>query len=82
MKLPCLLLAGSCETTSVDSFAYMWDIPENCAIAKNLTQAAKMLHYPLTTHQKEDKFFFLSEFNKTNEEMNIKTRVFPESCDL
>ena len=44
-----------------------------------LTQDAKMLHYPLTTDQKENQLFFLSEFNDTGKGMNKKLKVFPES---
>ena len=81
-KLPCLLMEGGCETTTLDSFAYTWDTPENCVMTKILTQDAKMLHYPLTTDQKENQFFFLSEFNDTGKRMNIKLKVFPESFEL
>ena len=38
-----------------------------------------MLHYPWTTDQKENNFFFLSEINDTARGMNIKLEVFPES---
>ena len=81
-KLPCLLMEGGCETTTLDSFAYTWDTPENCVMTKILTQDAKMLHYPLTTDQKENQFFFLSEFNDSGKGMNIKLKVFPESYEL
>ena len=81
-KLPCLLMEGCCETTTRDSFAYTWDTPENCVMTKILTQDAKMLHYPLTMDQKENQFFFLSEFNETGKGMNIKLKVFPESYEL
>ena len=49
---------------------------------KNLTQDAKMLHYPLTTDQKENQFFFLSDVNDTGKGMKIKLKVFPESYEL
>ena len=81
-KLPCLLMEGGCETTTLDSFAYTWDTPENCVMTKNLTQDAKMLHYPLTTDQKENQFFFLSEFNDTGKGKNIKLKIFPENYEL
>ena len=81
-KLPCLLMEGGCETTTLDLFAYTWDTPENCVMTKILIQDAKMLHYPLTTDQKENQFFFLSEFNNTGKGMNIKLKVFPESYEL
>ena len=51
-------------------------------MTKILTQDAKMLHYPSTMEQKEKQFFFLSEFNDTGKEMNIKLKVFPESYEL
>ena len=43
---------------------------------KNSHTRGKMLHYPLTTDQKENQFFFLSEFNDTGKGMNIKLEVF------
>ena len=55
---------------------------EKCVMTKILTQDAKMLHYPLTTDQKENQFFFLREFNDTAKGMNIKLKVFPESYEL
>ena len=70
-KLPFLLMEGGCETTTLVSFAYFWDTPENCVMTKILTQNAKTLHYPLTTDQKENQFFFFSEFNDTGKGMKI-----------
>ena len=81
-KLPCLLIEGGCETTTLDSFAYTWDTPENCVMTKILTQDAKLLHYPLTTDQNENQFFFLSEFNDTGKGMNIKLKIFPGNYEL
>ena len=81
-KLPCLLMESACKTTTLDSLAYTWDTPENCVMTKILTQNAKMLHYPLTTDQKENQFFFLSKFNDTGKGMNIKLKVFPESYEF
>ena len=76
-KLPRLLMEVGCENTTLDSFAYTWDTPENFVMTKILTRDAKMLHYPLTTDQKENQFFFLSEFNDTGKGLNIKLKVFP-----
>ena len=81
-KLPCLLMESGCETTTLDSFAYTWETPESCVVTKILTQYAKMLHYLLTTDQKENQFFFLSESNDTGDGMNIKHKVFAESYEL
>ena len=81
-KRPCLLMEGGCETTTLVSFGYTWDTAENCVMTKILTQDAKVLHYPLTRDQKENQFFFLSEFNDTGKRMKIKLKVFPESYEL
>ena len=81
-KLPCLLMEGGCETTTLDSFAYTCDTPEKCVMTKILTQDVKLLNYLLTTDQKENQFFFLSEFNDTGKGMNIKLKVFPERYEL
>ena len=81
-KLPCLLMEGGCETTTLDSFANIWDTPEKCVMTKILTQDAKVLHYSLTTDQKESQFFFLGKFNHTRKGMNMKLEVFPESYEL
>ena len=81
-KLPCLLMEGGCETSSLDSIAHTGDPPENCVLTKILLQDAKMLHYPLTTDQKENQFFFSSELNDTGKGMNTKLKVFPESYEL
>ena len=69
-KLPCLLMEVGCETTTLNSFAYTWDTPENCVMTKLLTQDSEMLHYPLTTDQKENQFFFPSEINETGDRRN------------
>ena len=81
-KFPCFLLEGGCETTTIDSFAYTWGTPENCVMTKILVEDAKMLHYLSTTDQKENRFFFLSDFNDVGKGMNIKLKVFPESYEL
>ena len=42
-------------------------------MTKILTKDEKMLHYRLTTDQKENQFFFLSEFNNNGKGMNINS---------
>ena len=64
-KHPGLLLEGGCKTTTVKPFASTWETPENCVLTKILTQDAKMLHYPLSTDQREKQFLSLSEINDT-----------------
>ena len=49
---------------------------------KNLTKNVTMLHYQLKTDQKENQFFFLSEFNDTEKRMSINFKVLPESYEL
>ena len=61
---PCLLLETGGKATTLDSFAYTWDTPENCVITKILKQDAKMLLCRLSMKQKENQFFFLSEFEQ------------------
>ena len=80
--VPCHLMEGGCETTTLDSFAYTWDTPESCVMTKILTQDAKMFQYPLTTDQKKNQFFFSSESNDTGKRVNTKFKVFPESYEL
>ena len=41
LKLPCELKERGCETTSLDPFAYSWDVPQNCIVTKLFTQNAK-----------------------------------------
>ena len=81
-KLPCILMEGGCETTTLDSFAYTWDTPEKYGMTKILKQDAKMLHYPLTTDQKKNQYSFLSEFYDTGKRMNRKLKVFAETYEL
>ena len=81
-KLPGLLLEGGCKTTTLNPFAFTWDTPEISVLTKILTQDAKMLHYPLTTDQREKQFLSLSEFNDTGKKINIKHKVFPENYEL
>ena len=64
-KLPYPLMEVCCKITTRDAFVNTWDTPENCVMAKILSENAKMLHYLLTTDQKENHFFFRSKFNDT-----------------
>ena len=72
MKLPCLWVEGGCETTNLDSLAYAWDTLKSFAMTEILTKDAKTWDYLLTTGQKENQFFFLSEVNDTAKGKNIK----------
>ena len=81
-KVLCFLIAGGCKTTTFDSFAYTWHTPEECVVTNVLAQDAKMLHFPLTTVQKDNHFFYLSEFNDTGNWLNKKLRGFPERSEL
>ena len=49
---------------------------------KNLPKDVKMLLYFLITDQKENQFFFLSEFNDTEKRMSLKFEVLTESYEL
>ena len=75
-------MAGGCETTTLDPFAYTSDTPGNFVMTKILTQEAKLHKYSLSTDRNENKFFFISEYNGTSKGMNLKIKVFPESYEL
>ena len=75
-------MEGCCETTTLDTSVYTRDTPEKCVMTQIFTRDAEMLPYPLTTDQKENQFFFLSELNDTGKGMNIKCKVSPESYEL
>ena len=81
-KVPCFLMEGGYETTTLDSFAYTWDTPEICVMTKSFTKDAKMLHYLLTTDQKKNQFFLLCEVTDTGKGMNINFKAFPENYEL
>ena len=76
---PCLLMEGGCKTTFLNAFAYTWDSPQKCVMTKTLTQDTVILHYPLTTDQKENQLFFHSEFEDIGKGMNRKPKFFSES---
>ena len=67
-ELPCFLLEDGCNTTTINSFAYTWDTPENCVVTKvpKLDEKmAKKLPSPLSTDQNENQYFV----NSTEPEM-------------
>ena len=78
-KFPCLLMESVCETTTLEPFAYTWVTPENYVMIKILTEDAKMVHFSLTTDQRENQFFFRCELNDTIKGLNIKLELFHES---
>ena len=75
-------MEGGCESTNLDSFAFTCGIPENWVTTKIFEHDTKNSLYPLTTDQKENQFFLLSEYNDTGKWMNIKLKIFPESYQL
>ena len=56
---------------------------KNCVMTKVSTQKAKKLMNPFTADQKENHFFFISEFIDIDEnDMIFKTKVFPENQEF
>ena len=45
IPLPCTVLEGGCKSTSLDPYAYTWDMPENCVVTKFFSQKQKMVKY-------------------------------------
>ena len=43
LTLPCVLEELGCEMTSFDSYDYIWDYPDNCAISIFRTEEANMV---------------------------------------
>ena len=41
--LPCALEVLGCETTSLDSYAYIWDYPDNCVLSVIRTENVNMI---------------------------------------
>ena len=80
-KFQSLLMQGGCETPH-STHLHIPGILQKVIWWQRFSRDAKMLHYPLTRDQKQNQFFFLSEFNDTAEEMNIKLKVFAESYEL
>ena len=74
LKLPCEHKEGGWETTSLDPFAYSWDVPQNCIVTKLFTQNAKMIkftnephppqYYIISTHDMKNDVYFLQINNK------------------
>ena len=89
-KLPCALHEGGCDSTSLDPFAYSWDIPENCLVFKKFTQDAKMIKYDIEAGN--PKYFIVSDEKSevpytgpgTHKpaQMDIKLRVLDQSETL
>ena len=50
LKLRCELKEGGCETTSLDPFAYSWDVQQNCIVTKLFTQVAKTIKFTIEPH--------------------------------
>ena len=85
LKLPCELKEGGCETTSLDPFAYSWDVPENCIVTKLFTQVAKMIkftnepdppqYYIISTHDMQNDVYRLQNNMKIDHTRDIKLRI-------
>ena len=85
LKLPCELKEGDCETTSLDPFAYSWDVSENCIVTKLFTQVAKTIkftnepdppqYYIISTHDMQNDVYRLQNNMKIDQTRDIKLRI-------
>ena len=86
--LPCGLKEGGCETTSLDTVAYSWDVPQNCIVTKLFTQNAKMIkfliepgppqYYIIRTHDMQNDVYRLQNNMKIDHTRDIKLRIYNE----
>ena len=79
--LPCTLYNQSCFTTTLDSYAYVWDAPENCLVTQLFSQPARMLKH--TPKFQNPIYFLVSDSTEHNDSSNpikfdIRIRVFNE----
>ena len=85
LKLPSELKEGGCETTSLDPFAYSWEVPQNCRVTKLFTQVAKMIkftnetdppqYYIISTHDMQNDIYRLQNDLETDHTQDIKLRI-------
>ena len=63
LNLPCALEELGCETTSLDSYAYIWDYPDNCVLSILRTEDVNMVkqdrkYYVISGKDSKSKFAF------------------------
>ena len=73
LKLPCELKEGGCETTSLDPFAYSWDVPENCIVTKLFTQVAKMIKF--TNEPDAPQYYIISTHDMQNDVYRLQNNM-------
>ena len=72
IPLPCTVLEGGCKSTSLDHYAYTWDMPENCVVSKLFSQKAKMVKY--ANKLDHPQYHILSEGSAPNG-LDLKIRI-------
>ena len=71
--LPCSLEELGCETTSLDSYAYIWDYADNCVLSVLRTEHVNMVK-PVT------KYYIISGHNSTNNFVFEVKNILQKHC--
>ena len=79
IPLPCTVLEGGCESTSLDPYAYTWDMPENCVVTKLFSQKAKMVKY--ANKLDHPQCHILSEGSAPNG-LDLKIRIYNKQQEV
>ena len=79
--LPCALVELSCETTSLDPYAYIWDYPDNCVLSVLRTEEVNMVkqhtkYYVIGGKDSTSKFVFEVK-NNPQKHCGKPTPIYP-----
>ena len=77
--LPCTIHEEGCQSTTLDTHAYVWDAPDNCVLTKLFAQPATMLRHEL--HPRKSLYFLISDSTEKNDSNNpikfdLRIRLF------
>ena len=86
LQLPCPLEELGCDTTSIDTYAYTWDVRDDCALAihrkedVNMIKEGKNNYYIVSGRNNTNQYLFEV---KTNPEVfcNKPVQVYPTNYD-
>ena len=83
--LPCALEELSCETTSLDPYAYIWDYPDNCTISILRTEEVNIVkqgkkYYVISGAESSSKFVFEVK-NNPQKHCGKPTSIYPTNYE-
>ena len=83
--LPCAPEELGCETTSLDSYAYIWDYPDNCAISILRTEEVNMVkqrkNYCVISGADSSSKFVIEVKNNPQKHCGKLTSIYPTNYD-